>query len=451
VSQSRTTAKETDDVRQSFIAPMPLVSKWLSLSASALSFLAATAVAEPRRPTHVACVGDSITQGSGATSPSKNYVSQLQVLLGNQVDVQNFGRSGTTMLSAGFGDRPYVLDSQYTDATSFVSTAPEGAVVSVVIILGANDSKPQNWDPTNKPKNDQQYLKDYRAMVDHFLGLPSKPVVYAAFPLATGNNPCCSIRGGVIRDQQIPLIKQVAMEKHLPIIDLNTPTSGHPEYFGDGVHPNDAGYLVMAKLVKAGLEREPTVSIVSPTVNAMPGAGTLALTAMASGDTVDIASVEFFEGLTSLGKATTAPFMLTWQATAGSHTITARATDTTLANNTSQAVTFIVKDAAGGGAGGVASGGAGAGGEGGVAHGAAGAGGAATGGTLGGLPSAGAPAAGGPPEGAGSATTIPRRADDALVDNGGCNFSPPGSRGPAGTAWLLVALVSLAVRRRRAA
>jgi hypothetical protein len=46
-------------------------------------------------------------------------------------------------------------------------------------------------------------------MVDHFSELPSKPAVYVAFPLATGNSPCCSIRGNVIADQQIPLIKQV--------------------------------------------------------------------------------------------------------------------------------------------------------------------------------------------------------------------------------------------------
>jgi acyl-CoA thioesterase I len=424
---------------------MPLIPNWVSLSASALSFITVTAGAAPRKPTHVACVGDSITQGSGATSPSTNYVSQLQVLLGDQVNVQNFGRSGTTMLSTGFGDRPYILDSKYTDATNFVSSAPDGAVVSVIIILGANDSKPQNWDPANKPKNDQQYLKDYLAMVSHFSGLPSKPVVYAAFPLATGNNPCCAIRGNVIRDQQIPLIKQVAMEKHVPLIDLNTPTSGHPEYFGDGVHPNDAGYLVMAKLVKAGLEREPTVSIVSPTAGAMPGAGMLALTAMASGDTVNIASVEFFEGLTSLGTATAAPFTLDWVATSGSHTVTAQATDTTRANKTSEPVSFTVKEAVAGGAGG-------AGGSGGVASGGAGASGGGASGkagaTMGGAPGAGVPAAGSLPAGAGSAVAIPNVGDDAPMDEGSCSLSRIRARGAAGLGWLLVALASVAARRR---
>jgi len=41
--------------------------------------------------------------------------------------------------------------------------------------------------------------------------------VYVAFPTATGNNPCCSIRGDVIHDQEIPLIKQLAIEKRVPM------------------------------------------------------------------------------------------------------------------------------------------------------------------------------------------------------------------------------------------
>ena len=57
------------------------------------------------------------------------------------------------------------------------ANAGANAVVSVVIILGANDSKPYNWNPA-AGKNDQQYLKDYLAMVDHFAGLSTKPTVY---------------------------------------------------------------------------------------------------------------------------------------------------------------------------------------------------------------------------------------------------------------------------------
>jgi lysophospholipase L1-like esterase len=402
----------------------------------------------------VACVGDSITAGANASDPSKNYVSQLQVLLGNTVQVKNFGHSGATLLSAGYGDLPYNLQTEYTGATDFVSNAGAGSVVSVIIILGANDSKPFNWEPAGKPKNDQQYLADYRTLVDHFLGLAPKPVVYVAYPLATGTNPCCSIRGDVIHDQELPLIKQVAMEKHVPIIDLNTATLNHPEYFGDGVHPNDAGYLVMANLVKTGLERVPTVSITSPMMGATAGAGMLPLTADASADTVDIASVEFFEGAASLGKVTAKPFTFSWQATAGTHQITAKATDTTLANATSMPVSFTVTDAAAaGGAGGAAT--AGAGGAsagaatGGMASGGSGTAGSSTttGGTAGAAPSA----AGGA---AGSSVVPTTPAATSPSPDAGCSCALPGSRdrGGLGLSLLGASLVALrGLRRRRAA
>ncbi len=98
------------------------------------------------------------------------------------------------MLSAPFGDLPYEEQAEYSAASSFVSGAGASALVSVIIMLGTNDSKNFNWAPSGKPKNDQQFLKDYRAMVEHFSALTPQPVIYLALPLATGNSPCCSIR-----------------------------------------------------------------------------------------------------------------------------------------------------------------------------------------------------------------------------------------------------------------
>jgi len=224
----------------------------LSLAAAAL--VPSQALAAPRVPTHVACVGDSITYGYLASNQAtKSYPANLQMLFGASVQVKNFGHNGATLLSAPFGDLPYEDQSEYAAATSFVSGAGASAVVDVILMLGTNDSKSYNWAPGGKPKNDQQFLSDYRAMVQHFSALPPKPLVFLALPLATGTNPCCSIDGTVIHDEILPLIKQVAAEKNLPTIDLNTPTTGHPEYFRDGVHPTDEAYALVAKLMHAGL------------------------------------------------------------------------------------------------------------------------------------------------------------------------------------------------------
>jgi MYXO-CTERM domain-containing protein len=408
-------------------------------------------------PTHVACVGDSITEGFGASSPAKYYPAQLQGLLGNSVQVKNFGHSGTTLLGPGYGDSPYVQTYEYTAATDFVSKAGANAVVSVIIMLGANDSKPSNWEPAGKPKNDQQYLTDYRAMVDHFLGLPTKPTVYVAFPTATGNNPCCTIRGDVIHDQEIPLIKQLAIEKRVPIVDLNTPTQNHPEYFGDGVHPTDAGYGVLAQLVQKGLAREPIVSIKTPTAGQLLGMGKmLALDAGSADGSVDFTSVEFFEGTASLGKATATPFTVSITPAVGNHSITATATDATRAIGTSMAVSFTVSSqvaqGGSGGTGGLAAGGGGAGGGG--AGGAAGEATAGSAPTLGGATQAGSSATGVgggavvlPVSGAAgtAATTLENPTSSA---DSSCSCRAVGATPNRGAAWPLLGLLLLAVRPR---
>lgn len=232
---------------------------FVSLGLGLLLFIGASlapslSLAAPRVPTHVACVGDSITYGYGASNQAtKSYPANLQALFGSSVQVKNFGHNGATLLSAPYGDLPYEDQSEYNAATGFVSGAGSNSVVDVIILLGTNDSKNANWSPSGKPKNNQQFLSDYRAMVEHFAALPSKPRVFLALPLATGKNPCCSIDGAVIQGEVLPLIKQLATEKSLPTIDLNTPSSGHPEYFSDGVHPTDDAYALVAKWVHDGL------------------------------------------------------------------------------------------------------------------------------------------------------------------------------------------------------
>src|SRR5512135_942364 len=83
----------------------------------------------------VACVGDSITYGSGiANRTVDSYPAQLQRLL-RQYDpaweVQNFGVSGATLLSKG--DKPYIRETAYAGTQA---CNPD----IVIIKLGTNDS-----------------------------------------------------------------------------------------------------------------------------------------------------------------------------------------------------------------------------------------------------------------------------------------------------------------------
>src|SRR3954471_22367166 len=120
-------------------------------------------------PTRVACVGDSITAGSGLKNKGvEAYPSQLDNMLGDGWAVSNFGVSGATMLNKG--DRPYTKQKAYRDALE-----PEPDVI--VIMLGTNDSKPQNW------RHKGEVAGDAKTLIAGFAALPSMPKPYIAHPV----------------------------------------------------------------------------------------------------------------------------------------------------------------------------------------------------------------------------------------------------------------------------
>ena len=217
--------------------------------AGAMALSASRAAAAVPTPTHVACVGDSITAGLFASSPAASYPSVMQNLFGSAVQVQNFGHSGATMMTVA--DQPYQNQVEYTNATSFVAGAGTSAVVYVVIMLGTNDSKSYNW-MVGTGTRAQQFVTDCGALVDHFASQATHPKVYLALPPRAFDNTY-GISGTIIHDQILPLIRQVAAAKGVPVIDVDTPTAPHPELFPDGVHPNDTGYALVAQVIHDGL------------------------------------------------------------------------------------------------------------------------------------------------------------------------------------------------------
>jgi lysophospholipase L1-like esterase len=237
-------------------APSPVKSR-ITFGAAALVFAGLAlssnvASAQARMPTHVACVGDSITYGYLASSTSKSYPSDLQAMFGSGVKVMNYGRNSATLLSTG--DLPYINQAEYTAATSFVSGAGASAVVDVIIMLGTNDSKSYNWMPTAGSTRAAQFTTDLAALVDHFTGLATHPVVFLAVPPAIFTNSF-GISETVTNSEIAPIIRQVASQKGMPIIDVHAVTASRADLFSDGVHPTDAGYLFLAQVMHDGLLR----------------------------------------------------------------------------------------------------------------------------------------------------------------------------------------------------
>jgi len=225
-------------IRRAYRTAIGVVACWLLTSLAVAAVAAPINTADYDEVIRVACVGDSITFGAGIRDRQQNsYPVQLGRMLGPKWETRNFGINGATLLKAG--DKPYWRQRAFTDATGYRPHV-------VIIKLGTNDTKPQNW------RHQDQIEADCKALIAHFAALPSKPRIWLCCPVPAYPERW-GIRDSVIREELIPLIRATADETGVSLIDLYEPLSGKPELFPDKIHPNAAGARLMAEAIHHAL------------------------------------------------------------------------------------------------------------------------------------------------------------------------------------------------------
>jgi acyl-CoA thioesterase I len=170
----------------------------------------------------VACVGDSITSDT-------MYTDDLSSMLGANYAVRNFG-VGRTTVSLQF-NKPYMNQPAFQNAERFNPDI-------VVIMLGTNDAYLSEQQRSN-------FVNDYTTMINSFSSLSSNPKIYIVIPPPVFNNTM-GLPADILDNDVIPLVNQTATDLGLSTIDIHTPLLDNPEYFKDGVHPNDEGSLVIS-------------------------------------------------------------------------------------------------------------------------------------------------------------------------------------------------------------
>ena len=177
-----------------------------------LSFTAYSQLTQIR----VACIGNSITQGSTETWPHA-----ASVILGSHYNVKNYGVGGTTMLKKG--DYPYWSYSQFYEAQDFNPHI-------IFISLGTNDSKPQNW------QYGSEFYNNYIEFVNTFRQNGRKPQIYVCFPPPAWVDNF-GITNSIIRDSIIPLIDSVRRVENVLLINWYQLMDTMSAYSDDGIHP----------------------------------------------------------------------------------------------------------------------------------------------------------------------------------------------------------------------
>ena len=219
----------------------------------------------------VACLGNSITDGFGIDMASAyGYPAMLQKKLGDGYWVRNFGVSSRTMLNKG--DWPYMNEPAWRDALDF---KPE----IVIIKLGTNDSKPENWQYNAEFKQDLEQmiltlrpdLKQYadmpakkaqKAMAKALAkaaksgATPAKPQIYLCTPIPAFKSTW-NINDSVIVNGVIPIQQEVALKYGLEVIDLHTLFANDGDkVLPDGIHPDAKGAARMADIIADALKAQ---------------------------------------------------------------------------------------------------------------------------------------------------------------------------------------------------
>ncbi len=180
----------------------------------------------------ITCFGDSITEGIGACPmDGMSYPSQLMRLLGAGYEVLNMGASGLTLQKEG--DYPYYKDPRYE--ASF-NSSPD----IVIIMIGTNDSKKQNWIP-------RRYAEQFSAVLRRFIKLDTKPRIIVS-SCCTAFSDIDTISNKVISGEMRDIQRKAAIDNGVEFFDMTAATESHPEWFCDRIHPSNEGYAELAGL-----------------------------------------------------------------------------------------------------------------------------------------------------------------------------------------------------------
>lgn len=227
---------------------------------------------EEQEPIRIACIGSSVTKGTGLCDPStQSYPAQLAAFLSAQgypaANVRNFGEGGAGILKRGCN--PYCDTEQYGEALAFDAHI-------VIILLGTNDCRESFWgnDEANALLHAQEdmcydfakeekrkaivygeleFERDLQELVEVFGMMPAEALVVLCTP-APLFDASGWLKQTLLRDEIAPRIRRVAGMQGLRLVELyDSSLVQCPEIFPDGLHPNAAGAREIAALVGQAL------------------------------------------------------------------------------------------------------------------------------------------------------------------------------------------------------
>jgi len=221
----------------------------------------------------IAAIGGSITQGSGASTTSKCYVS-----LFNTWVKSNFSCS-TTLYNKGIGatSSDYGVFRAYRD---IVSNEPDLVIVEFAVNDGSS--------------GESTYGEPFEGLLRQLLKASSKPAVIVLFMTQTAYQGGQAWQSLIAANYDLPMVSY----QNAVWPELQDGTIVSSDISSDGTHPNDAGHALVASfledLVSRAADAFPTGSTESdiPKVAVALKSTTFEFTNLYDGDDTDTSDLE---------------------------------------------------------------------------------------------------------------------------------------------------------------
>lgn len=206
-------------------------------------------------------LGDSITQGAGATKKENVYLEVCAKKLGAKA--VNFGVGGTriapqiTPSAEAFCDEYFLLRAKKMDKDA-----------DLVVVFGGTNDFGHGDAPFGRigDKDPATFCGAYDALIEYLMATYGKEKLIIVYPLRRHNETATNGDGSKAEGSR-PLAeyhdaeKVVAEKCGLKSVDfwndgdLNPNTPGGNENFADGLHPNDIGHRLLGEKLAEAIKR----------------------------------------------------------------------------------------------------------------------------------------------------------------------------------------------------
>ena len=215
----------------------------------------------------VACVGDSLTFGSGNGSYNGNDTTPgfLQKMLGDGYDVRNFGLGGRTAI---LGSNSCIM---YSDGSNSLPSAEYEMAKKyqadiIYIMLGTNDSQTTaGYWGTNEESGAQLFKEGYQQVIDGLLENNPDATVYLLIPPTYRHTGLPQLTEEMIATRARVYVPIIAEDNGFEVIDANEVTKDlDTSHLFDYIHFDPYGYSLIAGAVYDQIALDATETLTLP-------------------------------------------------------------------------------------------------------------------------------------------------------------------------------------------